>query len=53
KRLLKVGKETARVEAAIGGKTLQMAAANGFAEGFEEVSEELLADFSKGCFNLV
>nr|DAM35416.1 MAG TPA: hypothetical protein [Bacteriophage sp.] len=27
--------------------------AAGAGEGFEEVSEEVLADFSKGCFNVV
>jgi len=26
---------------------------HGAAEGFEEISEELLADFSKQCFNTV
>jgi hypothetical protein len=33
--------------------TLGTIAAQGLGEGVEEVSEELLADFSKSCFNVV
>lgn len=37
----------------VGGKALTTMAYNAMAEGLEETSEELLADFSKACFNIV
>lgn len=53
KWLFNKGKDIAKAEYANGTKTLQATLAAGIGEGVEEVSEELLADFSKGCFNAV
>lgn len=53
KRLIKIGKDVASRDYSASKGTVGMMVANGLAEGFEEVSEEALADFSKGCFNLV
>ncbi len=52
KELFKVGKSIANAEYATGAKTMKATLAAGVGEGFEEVSEEILADFSKACFNL-
>lgn len=51
KRLFNAGKEAAKKDYSLLHKTAGAVLANGFAEGTEEVSEELLADFSKACFN--
>ena len=53
KKLFDIGKNIARAEYANGTKTMSATLAAGAGEGFEEVSEELLADFSKGCFDVV
>lgn len=53
KRLFNIGKDIMRAEYSTATKTLGSIAAQGLGEGIEEVSEELLADFSKSCFNLV
>ena len=53
KRLFNIGKDIATAEYSTMAKTLGSVAAQGLGEGIEEVSEELLADFSKSCFNLV
>lgn len=53
KRLFNVGKDIFKAEYSTMSKTLGSVAAQGLGEGVEEVSEELLADFSKSCFNLV
>lgn len=51
KNLFNAGKKAAQ-EAMSGGKNLTgMVISGGLAEGLEETSEELLADFSKSCFN--
>lgn len=53
KKLFKIGRNIARAEYSNGTKTLTATSAAGLGEGVEEVSEELLADFSKGCFDVV
>lgn len=53
KRLFNIGKNIANAEYANGSKTLKATLAAGAGEGVEEVSEELLADFSKGCYDVV
>lgn len=53
KRLFNIGKDICTAEYSTMAKTLGSVAASGLGEGIEEVSEELLADFSKSCFNLV
>ncbi len=50
-KLFKTGQKIASLDYTTKGG-IKMAIAGGLAEGFEEVSEEVLADFSKGCFNL-
>lgn len=52
KRLFNIGKDIARAEYSMLPKTIGSVLASGLGEGVEEVSEELLADFSKSCFNL-
>lgn len=53
KKLFNIGRDIARAEYATGAKTLKATLAAGTGEGVEEVSEELLADFSKGCYDVV
>lgn len=57
KNLFNIGKNLARdvysAEKATGARTLSATLASATGEGVEEVSEELLADFSKGCFDVV
>lgn len=53
KKLFGIGKDIARATYATGARTVKATAAAGLGEGIEEVSEELLADFSKGCYNTV
>ena len=53
KRLFNIGKDIFNAEYSTMAKTVGSVAAQGLGEGIEEVSEELLADFSKSCFNLV
>lgn len=53
KNLFNIGKNIATAEYANGTKTLAASLAAGAGEGVEEFSEELLADFSKGCYNVV
>lgn len=53
KKLFNIGKNIARAEYSNGSKTLAASLAAGAGEGVEEVSEEILADFSKGCYNVV
>ena len=53
KRLFNVGRDIMNAEYSMMPTTLGTIAAQGLGEGVEEVSEELLADFSKSCFNLV
>lgn len=53
KRLFNIGKGIATGEYANGTKTLGATLAAGAGEGIEEVSEELLADFSKACYDTV
>lgn len=53
KKLFNIGRNIARAEYANGTRTLTATLASGAGEGVEEVSEELLADFSKGCFDTV
>lgn len=53
KRLFNIGKNIANAEYANGTRTLKATLAAGAGEGVEEVSEELLADFSKGCYDVV
>lgn len=53
KRLFNVGKNICKAEYATSSKTLGSVLATGVSEGIEEISEEVLADFSKSCFNLV
>lgn len=53
KRLFNIGKNIANAEYANGSRTLKATLAAGAGEGVEEVSEELLADFSKGCYDVV
>ena len=51
KRMFNAGKEAAKKDYSLLNKTSKAVLANGLGEGLEEVSEELLADFSKACFN--
>lgn len=51
RKLFNIGKNIAKYEYANGSKTLKATLAAGAGEGVEEISEEFLADFSKGCFN--
>ncbi len=53
KRLFNMGKSIANAEYANGTRTLKATLAAGVGEGVEEVSEEVLADFSKACFDTV
>lgn len=57
KKLFNIGRDLARdvysAKKATGAKTLAATFANALGEGTEEVSEELLADFSKGCYDVV
>lgn len=53
KRLFNIGKGIATAEYATGSRALSATLAAGAGEGIEEVSEEFLADFSKGCFDVV
>lgn len=53
RRVFNVGKRLAREELGSGAKTFNATLAAGLGEGIEEVSEEFLADFSKGCYNTV
>lgn len=57
KNLFNIGRNLARdvysAEKATGARTLSATLASATGEGVEEVSEELLADFSKGCFDVV
>lgn len=53
KKLFNIGRDIARAEYANGTKTLTATLASAAGEGVEEVSEELLADFSKGCYDVV
>lgn len=53
KKLFNIGRDIARAEYANGTKTLKATLASAAGEGVEEVSEELLADFSKGCYDTV
>lgn len=52
KRLFNAGKEAAKQDYSLLNKTTGSILASGLGEGVEEVSEELLADFSKACFNV-
>lgn len=51
KALFRKGKDLFN-EGLEGGSMAKAMFAHGLGEGIEEVSEELLADFSRGCFNL-
>lgn len=53
KKLFNIGRDIARAEYANGTRTMTATLASAAGEGFEEVSEELLADFSKGCYDVV
>lgn len=53
KKLFNIGRDIARAEYANGTRTLTATLASAAGEGVEEVSEELLADFSKGCYDTV
>lgn len=53
KKLFNIGKGIANAEYANGTRTLKATLASGAGEGVEEVSEEVLADFSKACFDTV
>lgn len=53
KKLFNLGKDIAKANYVTGTRTAKAIAAAGLGEGVEEVSEELLADFSKGCYNTV
>ena len=53
KKIFNLGRDIARAEYATGSRALTASLAAGAGEGVEEVSEELLADFSKGCYNVV
>ena len=53
KKLFNLGKNIAKAEYVAGADVMKATLAAGAGEGVEEVSEELLADFSKGCFNAV
>lgn len=53
KKIFNLGRDIARAEYATGSRVLTASLAAGAGEGVEEVSEELLADFSKGCYDVV
>lgn len=53
KKIFNLGRDIARAEYATGSRALTASLAAGAGEGVEEVSEELLADFSKGCYDIV
>lgn len=53
KKLFNIGKKLAKAEYSTGSRGLKASIAGGIGEGIEEVSEELLADFSKGCYDVV
>lgn len=53
KNIFNIGRDIARAEYSTGSKALTASLAAGAGEGVEEVSEEVLADFSKGCFDVV
>ncbi len=57
KNLFNIGRNLARdvysAQKATGARTLSATFASALGEGVEEVSEELLADFSKGCYDVV
>ncbi len=57
KEIFNIGKNLAKdvytAEKATGSKTLKATFAAALGEGTEEVSEELLADFSKTCYDIV
>lgn len=53
KKLFNIGKNIARAEYSNGVKSITSTLAAGAGEGVEETSEELLADFSKSCYNTV
>lgn len=53
KKVFNIGKGIANGTYVNGTKTLGASLAAGAGEGTEEVSEELLADFSKGCYDVV
>lgn len=53
KKIFNIGKNIAKAEYVNGSKTLKASLAAGIGEGIEEVSEEILADFSKGCYDVV
>ena len=53
KKLFNIGRDIARAEYANGTRTMTATLASAAGEGFEEVSEEFLADFSKGCYDVV
>ena len=53
KKIFNLGRDIARAEYATGSRALTASLAAGAGEGVEEVSEELLADFSKGCYDVV
>lgn len=51
-KLINAGKKIADLDYSTGKTGIGMAITNGLAEGFEEVTEEALADFSKSCYNV-
>ena len=53
KKMFNAGKEAFNTQKGIMKGTMGAMMANALAEGTEEVSEELLKDFSTSCFNLV
>ena len=53
KKIFNIGKNIANANYVNGSKTLKASIAAGAGEGVEEVSEELLADFSKACYDTV
>lgn len=53
KKWFKAGKDIFDTQSAVMKGTAGAMIANALAEGTEEVSEELLKDFSTSCFNLV
>ena len=53
KKLFNIGKNIARAEYSVGQSLAKSSLAAGLGEGLEEVSEEFLADFSKGCYDVV
>lgn len=53
KKLFNIGRKIATAEYVNGTKALIPTLAASVGEGIEEVSEEILADFSKGCYDVV